>query len=186
MKPRAWAMICVVTGVAGVLIAATGQSEEPPKDSKSTEARSENKEPITVAEARGQARLLHDTYEATLHTMHRQYFEEDTNTPIPSVVLEDVFRLVDESTKGKTHWISVNTEPMNLDHRPRSEFEKKAAKVLASGKREFELVENGTYYRVGAVTLFAACRRCHLSGISNGKGRKRVAGLVISLPVGKR
>lgn len=155
-------------------------------DSPNEAAEDESKTPVpelSVEEARRQAKLLHNTYEATLHTVHREYFREGGRTPIPSRVLEDVFYWVDQETHGETRWIAVNTEAMSIDHNPDSEFEKQAAKVLSTGKEEFEKVEDGMYRRAGAVTLFASCLRCHESALSQQRSKRRVAGLVISMPV---
>jgi hypothetical protein len=138
---------------------------------------------ITVDEARRQAKLLHNTYEATLHTVHREYFREAGRTPIPARVLEEIFYWVDEETHGETRWIAVNTEAMSIDHNPESEFEKQAAKVLATGEEDFEQVEDGMYRRAGAITLFATCLKCHESSLTQLRTKRRVAGLVISIPV---
>ncbi|MDP6444590.1 MAG: hypothetical protein QF805_12425 [Pirellulaceae bacterium] len=48
---------------------------------------------------------------------------------------------------------------------------------------QFELVEDGVYHRAGAITLVAGCLRCHESSLSQNRKRRRVAGLVISMPV---
>ncbi|MBI2480315.1 MAG: DUF3365 domain-containing protein [Planctomycetia bacterium] len=153
-----------------------------PAESKQTEAEKYVPE-LTVDEARRQAKLLHSTYEATLHTVHREYFRESGRTPIPARVLEEVFYWVDEETHGETRWIAVNTEAMSIDHNPKSEFEKQAAKVLATGEEEFEQIENGMYRRAGAITLFATCLKCHESSLTQLRTKRRVAGLVINIPV---
>jgi len=148
---------------------ANGDSPEKPK-------------PLTVVAARERAKLLHTTYEATLIAVHRAYFEGRRDA-VPAVVLEDVFKWVDKETQGKTRWIAVNTEAMNVDHEPKSEIEKLAAKSLAEGNESFERVEDGVYHRAGSVALVAGCLRCHESGLIQRRQRKRVAGLVISIPV---
>jgi hypothetical protein len=140
---------------------------------------------LTVAEARRQSRLLHNTYIATLHTVHRQYFDEGERETIPARAMEEVFRQVDAETGGKTRWISVNTPAMNIDHKPKEGFEKDAALQLAKGEREFERVEDGTYLRAGAVSLFAGCTKCHLSGLRPQQRVRSVAGLVMSFPIEK-
>lgn len=132
---------------------------------------------------RRQAKLLHSTYEATLHTVHREYFREGGRTPIPARVLEEVFYWVDEETRGETRWIAVNTEAMSIDHNAESEFEKQAVKVLSTGEEEYEQVEGGMYRRVGAITLFASCLKCHESAATQLRTKRRVAGLVINIPI---
>ena len=46
--------------------------------------------PRTTAEARGQARLLHEAMHATLHFVHRAYYREDEGLPIPAATLDKV------------------------------------------------------------------------------------------------
>lgn len=164
-----------------LLAAVTADFGQTPKTDSVGKTESENH--IQVAEARRLTRVLHDTYVATLHTVHRQYFDEGERETIPARALEDVFRQIDRETGGTTRWISVNTPAMNIDHRPKDGFEKDAARRLASGDREFERVENGAFHRAGAVSLFAGCTKCHLSGLRPQTKVRSVAGLVISLPV---
>ena len=140
-------------------------------------------EALTAAEARGRARLLQETYEATLHVIHRRYFDRDEKDVIPARALEDVFRTADKGTGRMTRWIAVNTPPMNVDHAPREGFETRAAEALADGAEEFESVEGGVYRRAGAVTLFASCLRCHESGLTKQISKERVAALVVAMPV---
>lgn len=184
MNSRIWIGLCMIAGAATLFMATTDSLGEPPDNSDKPAKKSKPAKPLlTVEEARGQAKLLHTTYEATLIAVHRAYFEEGKRMLVPSRVLEDIFYWVDHETKGETRWIAVNTEAMSIDHEPESEIEKKAAKVLASGEEEFELIEDGVYHRAGAVTLVASCLRCHEPNLFQKQKRKRVAGLVISIPV---
>ncbi|MBI1312846.1 hypothetical protein GC176_16275 [bacterium] len=187
----------VVLSGLGVLLATSVLLGEPQKTppsaneaakTQTAESQADNEQPeenqrVTVPEARRQAKLLHDTYVATLHTVHRTYFDENSRDVIPARALESVFREIDHETGGQTRWIAVNTPAMNIDHKPKPGFEKDAARQLAKGDREFERIENGVYHRAGAVSLFAGCTKCHLSGIRPQQGVRSVAGLVISVPV---
>ncbi len=156
----------------------TGPTTEPDDRQQAEESLT----PLTVAEARRQASLLNETYMATLHVVHRQYFDTKQRDTLPARALEDVFKQIDERTKGRTRWISVNAPAMNIDHEPKPGFEEDAAKALTGGSRDFERVENGLYHRAAAVTLFASCNKCHLSALSSRR-TGRVAALVITLPV---
>jgi hypothetical protein len=138
---------------------------------------------LTIEEARGQARLLHGTYNAALRTIHRRYFDAEEKEAIPAKALEDMFPEIDEGTGRTTRWISVNTPAMNVDHEPRDGFEKQAAEALAEGKKEFESVEGSVYHRAGEVRLVASCLKCHLSSLTRQVQKDRVAALVISIPV---
>ena len=152
----------------------------------SGEAHEEKKSlaPMSVAEARRQASLLSETYMATLHVIHQQFFDTNLRDIVPPRALEDVFQQIDQRTKGRTRWISVNTPAMNVDHEPKPGFEEDAANALNGGSKEFERVENGLYHRAAPVQLFASCNRCHLSALSSRR-TGRVAALVITLPIGE-
>jgi len=176
--------LCVVLSLSLAFLTASSNGEsqkaDPVDDSDKAD---EAADKLTVPEARRQTKLLHDTYIATLHTVHRSYFDEDEREIIPARAMEQVFRQIDAETGGKTRWIAVNTPAMNIDHNPKEGFEKDAARELKKGKREFERVEDGTYLRAGAVSLFASCTKCHLSGLRPQQKVRSVAGLVISMPV---
>ena len=121
---------------------------------------------VTVEEARERARLMHDIYSATLDALHHHFFRHDLAV-LPARAMEDVFAEVDEKQKIKSRWIAVNTPAMSVNHEPANAFEKKAAEEIASGKAEYELVENGYYKRpassrwgTGAsVATLGSCRR---------------------------
>jgi len=138
--------------------------------------------PTTVVEARARARLLHETIHGTLQVMHRDFFEEDGSSPIPSASLTDVFSELFRSYDIEVKWLIVNTDVMNVDHRPQDEFEKKAAKELAKGKPQFESVENNRYRFAGPIRLASQCLKCHVKERTSNKDRR--AGLLISMPFG--
>lgn len=176
--------LCVVSSLSLAFLTASSNGESQKADNADdSEKADEAPDKLTVPEARRQTKLLHDTYIATLHTVHRSYFDEDEREIIPARAMENVFRQIDAETGGKTRWIAVNTPAMNIDHNPKEGFEKDAARELKKGKREFERVEDGTYFRAGAVSLFASCTKCHLSGLRPQQNVRSVAGLVISMPV---
>jgi hypothetical protein len=155
-----------------------GPASEPtdgPKDEKKTTR-------VTVAEARERAKLLHRVYAATLEVMHQHFFKREQPV-LPARALEDVFAELDRSSKVKAAWISVNTRPMSIHHEPRTAFEKQAAREIAAGKGEYELVENGVYRRAGAIPLGASCVSCHTGFFSKTPQAQRFAGLVISIPL---
>lgn len=184
LAPTALVLILAAAGIT------SGDASDESKElaSESAEASGEaheakeNLAPMSVAEARRQASLLSETYMATLHVIHQQYFDTNLRDIVPPRALEDVFKQIDERTKGRTRWISVNTPAMNVDHDPKPGFEKDAANALNGGSKEFERIENGLYHRAAAVPLFASCNRCHLSALSSRR-TGRVAGLVITLPI---
>ena len=137
-----------------------------------------------MAEARERARLLHGTIHDTLQLVHARYYREDEGLMIPAANLEHVFRGIADRNGIKLGWLVVDGRAMNIDHEPRDEFEKEAARALASGKAEHEVSAAGVYRYAGPITLRAECLKCHLPSRSSNKSR--TAGLLISMPVGKR
>lgn len=140
--------------------------------------------PVSVANARQQAKLMHDIYSSTLDSMHHHFFRRD-RAVLPARALEDVFADMEKRSKVKAKWISVNTKAMSIHHEPKSAFEKKAAEAIASGKEDFERVEDGYYHRAAAIPLGSGCVSCHNGLFSNSPNTPRFAGLVISVPVKK-
>ncbi|QDT14429.1 hypothetical protein CA12_05020 [Alienimonas californiensis] len=137
--------------------------------------------PTTVVEARGRARLLHDTLHGSLQVMHRDYFREDEGLKVPSRSLEDVFSELARIHGVKLHWIAVDLKPMSVDNKAETEFEKEAVRVLRSGEEEFESVADSEFRFAGRIRLSATCLGCHASGRSNNDDR--AAGLVITMPL---
>ena len=134
--------------------------------------------PLPLEQARQRAQLLHDIYESTLLTMHRHYFEPDKQRVIPSRALEDVFYTGRRRWGVEARWLAVSAQAMNIDHKPKTVFEKAAVRVLATGKKRHEEVRDGTYRMAAPIVLFANCIRCHTT-----RRRNPVAGLVLSMPV---
>lgn len=168
------------------LFAATSVAEPPAKPASDEEASSQDNaagKPLTVEDARRQAKLLQRTYVTTLQMMHRRYFDEDERHPIPARTLEEVFKDVDHGTQRTTGWIAVNTPAMNVDHEPEPGFETDAVAALTGGEKEFERVEDGTYRRAGVVPLAGGCLKCHVSGLTKSVSTPRVAAFVIAIPV---
>ncbi len=139
-------------------------------------------EKITVAEARERAKLMHKIYATTLDVMHQHYFKRD-RAVLPARAMEDVFAGVEKKANFKAEWISVNTKAMSVHHEPRTDFEQAAAKAIAAGKGEYEIVENGVYRRAGAIPLGTGCVSCHTGFFSRTPQTNLFAGLIISVPV---
>ena len=97
--------------------------------------------------------------------------------------MEDVFAEMDRQSNIKAGWISVNTKAMSIHHEPKSDFEKQAAKAIAAGKGDYELVEDGFYRRASAIPLGTGCVSCHTGFFSKTPQTQRFAGLVISVPI---
>ena len=139
--------------------------------------------PATATEARGRAQLLHETIHGALQVMHRDFFREDEKLTIPSHSLEDVFRELTRSYGVEVRWLAVNTEAMNVDHKPRTEFERDAVRALTSGKGEFEASNGEVYRHAGVIRLSSQCLKCHVPNRTSTKDR--AAGLVITIPLAK-
>ena len=139
---------------------------------------------VSVEVARERAKLSHNIYSATLDVMHHRYFN-NSRASVPARALEDVFDEIARVENMKARWFAVNAKAMSIDHEPQDEFEKQAAKAIAAGKSEFELVEGGLYRRAAGISLMdKGCLICHLRFGASGK-TKRFAGLAISIPITK-
>lgn len=139
--------------------------------------------PTRVDEARGRARLLHETIHGTLQLVHRDFFDPNDHDFIPSATMDEVFEDLAQSQKVEIRWLGVEGKTMNVDHKPKDDFERKAVEALKEGKEEFELVENGRFRRAGVILLHNACLKCHVP--KRKSLEDRVAGLVISMPLQK-
>jgi hypothetical protein len=135
----------------------------------------------TVREARGRAKLLHETIQGSLQVMHRDFFVEDESRAIPSASLEDVFGALSKRYKVDMKWLVVDTDVVNVDHLPQGAFEIQAARELAGGKPRFEAVDNDHYRYAGSIRLASQCLKCHVKDRTSI--RDRTAGLLISMPL---
>jgi hypothetical protein len=170
-------------------LATLGANATPPGNSSDVSNDKRNAEshaaPLpSVEEARGRARLLHETIQAMLQVVHHEYYREDETLPIPARTFQKVFRELADKQKVDIRWLAVTGQAMNQDHAPQNEFEKQAVSALASGTKEYELAENGAYRYVGVITLTAECLKCHVPNRTNLKNR--AAGLVIAMPIGSK
>jgi hypothetical protein len=137
---------------------------------------------LSIAVARERAKWTHDIYAATLEMLHHRYFHGD-RAAVPARAMQDVFSEIKRQSNVEARWISVNMKAMSIDHEPKSEFEKLAAREIAAGKADFEVVEDGYLRRAGAIPLTGGCIGCH-GGFSKEQSKgPKFAGLVISVPV---
>lgn len=137
---------------------------------------------VSVDTARDRAVLLHNVYTATLFVMHDRYFHEE-RAIVPARALEDVFEELSKTSRVKSRWISVNTKPMSLNHEPKTEFEKEAARILGEGKESFELIKDGYYHRAASIPLGEGCISCHTGFFANAPKTPRYAALVFRIKV---
>lgn len=135
----------------------------------------------TVEEARDRAVLLHDLAGETLRAIHEAYYREDEGLPIPAVLLRDVFGELGKRRQVEFRWLAVDADAMNVDHKPKTDFERKAVQALAAGEGLHEEVADGVYRHAGVVPLTSECLKCHLP--NRRSTRTRHAALVIALPV---
>lgn len=137
--------------------------------------------PATIDEARDRARLLHELVHGALQVVHRDFFDEENIHAIPSASLEDVFHEMSRSYEVEIQWLNVNTDVVNVDHQPETEFEQRAAKGLAKDQTFVEAVEDDRYHYAGRIRLASQCLKCHLKHRTSTADR--TAGLVISMPL---
>jgi len=166
----------------GAFVISIGLCEPPDNRAKDAESKPVEKVSLpTVQEARARARILHETIHGALQVIHRDFFEEDESATIPSQSLEDVFAELTRNRKITLKWLVVEGSAMNVDHKPADDFEREAAAALASGQKEYEVVEGNSYRYAGAIRLSSRCLKCH---VPNRKDTKdRTAGLLIGMPL---
>jgi len=153
--------------------AAVGESDEP---------EAETTPRVSLEVARDRAQLMHDVYASTLDMLHHRYFRAD-KAIIPARAMEDIFGDIERESDMQARWISVNLPPMNIDHEPETEFEKQAAKKIAAGEESIEIVDEGYYRRVGAISLTGGCISCHGGFFRARSTTQKYAALVISIPI---
>lgn len=137
---------------------------------------------VPMAVARDRAKLMHDIYSATLDVMHDRYFHAD-RAVVPARAMEDVFSEVEQQNGSAANWISVNMKAMSIDHEPKTEFEKRAARDIAAGQTAIEVTEDGFYRRAGAIPMTGGCVGCHAGFVSQPSRLPKYTGLVISIPI---
>ncbi|NQV23977.1 MAG: DUF3365 domain-containing protein [Rhodopirellula sp.] len=190
MKHRITSLILAVSGIAAILILDSGINFRSPNQSVRAEedeapaVKQRDDSAQSETEARGRARLLHETIHGALQVMHRDFFREDEGLKIPSRSLDDVFAELDRTHGVKVRWLAVNAEPMNVDHQPKDDFERDAVKALASGKQEFDAIEGDAFRFAGLIRLPSQCLKCHVPRRTSNN--ERAAGVVITMPLGKK
>lgn len=145
------------------------------------EASAADLRPTTLNEARGRARLLHEVLRGSLQVMHRDFFDEENPPAIPSASLEDVFVELQQSHQVRVKWLTVETDVLNVDHKPQDAFETAAARALAKGQDVYEASENGEFRFAGRIRLSSQCLKCHVKNRTSTEAR--TAGVVISMPL---
>lgn len=175
-----WIAAAVVMSVWWGVAAAPSKAGEAAKSSEG-KAASADILPASPREARIRSQLLHEMIHGALQVMHRDFFDEDESSTIPSRSLEDVFSEMEDRWQVEMHWLTVNAEPMNVDHDPRDEFEKQAVKALSAGETEFAAVEGDRFRFVGTIRLGSQCLKCHVPNRTSLEDR--AAGLVITMPI---
>jgi len=196
-------ILCAVVAISagGVLFAEA--SNEPSADSKPTAdekpadaskdvaAASDVQNPksqdddvprVPVAVARDRAKLMNDIYLTTLHVMHDRYFHADRSI-VPARAMEDVFKEMERQTGSKANWISVNLKAMSINHEPKTEFEKRAAREIAAGEATVEVIEDGYFRQASAVSMTGGCISCHAGFFNQPSKSQKYAGLIISIPI---
>ncbi len=138
-------------------------------------------QPLAVAVARDRATVLQDVYVATLDMLHQRYFHRDRSL-LPARAMHDIFDQLERQSNVQARWISASLPPMSNDHKPESEFEKRAAKEITAGTPQLESLEDGYYRRAVAIPLGGGCVGCH-QGRARNPNKKHFAGLIISIPL---
>jgi hypothetical protein len=164
-----------------LLIDAAHSRAADPAPSSAEKATAASSARPTVKEAQGRAVILHDLANELLRAVHQAYYREDEGLPIPAMLLREVFEESGKRSGVQFRWLAVDADAMNVDHKPKSEFEKAAVQALIAGDAAHEETREGIYRRVGVVPLTSECLKCHLPNLRSTAARK--AALMISMPV---
>ncbi len=171
---RALSLLCLVPFALNLVRA----------DEETTESASPSRAdlPATAEEARGRARILHETIHGALQVMHRDFFGDDEELNLPSQSLEDVFKEISRSFGVEIRWLGVNATK-DVDHKPQDDFEKRAAAAILKGATEYADVERGKYRHVGMIKIQNECLKCHVPNRQSLEDR--FAGIAITIPLQK-
>jgi len=134
----------------------------------------------TKAEARERAEMLHELVNYTLLAVHDNYYREDEGIMIPATALRGVFDRFGQGRKVELRWLAVDAEPMNVEHTPRSDFEREAVKALKSGQTAYDELTADQYRYAGPIRLTSECLKCHVPNRTST--RTRLAAIVVTLP----
>ncbi|MCA9061404.1 MAG: hypothetical protein KDA96_00010 [Planctomycetaceae bacterium] len=191
------AAVVLVTVLSGLQLLRSSSADEPAagetateksgdaapvQNNQSADSESADIPRVSVDVARDRAKLLHEVYTSTLDVIHHRYFHADRSM-VPARAMEDIFKDMKQSSHVEARWISVNLEPMGVDHKPETDFEKHSARRIKAGDREVEAIDNGYYRRTVAIPLAGGCLNCHDGFFRNSSPTQKFAGLVISIPV---
>lgn len=178
MRTHFWATVFLLSTATTVV--ATKAQETPRQEATPPAATDLVLPPTSVSEARSRAMLLHQTIDGALKVVHRDFFDEDAAVAIPSASLEDVFHALNSDHSLVLRWLIVDTDVVNVDHRPTDDFEHAAVKALAAGAPFFEAIKSGQYRYAGAIRLASQCLKCHVQNRTSTEDR--TAGLLIAMP----
>ena len=190
-RMRVYSGIAGVVGILGLTFAFAEDAKPDAKPSASSQAKKgdagEKKEAeaiprVSLKAARERAELMYEIYSATLDTMHHRYFHGE-RAVVPARAMKDVFKEMEQKNHSQARWISASLNPMSLDHEPKTDFEKLAAKKIAKGEEVVETIEEGYYRRAGGISLAGGCINCHAGFFRNTSPSAKFAGLIISIPV---
>jgi hypothetical protein len=78
-------------------------------------------------------------------------------------------------------WMSVNAKAMNIDHEPKDDFQRAAAKAIAGGEERHEEVAGDRLRYAGSIHLGNQCLKCHVPDRTSLEERR--AAILISMPV---
>lgn len=194
MQTNRMRLCCGIIGLAGVLCWKFAAAEDSTPDSKppassatagggaAKEEAAEAVPRVSLDVARTRAQLMHEIYAATLDTMHHRYFRGD-RAVVPARAMIDVFKEMEHQNGSRSRWISASFGPMSIDHKPKTDFEKRASKKIARGEDVVETVDDGYYRRAGSIPLGGGCVGCHGGFSAIRSESAKFAGLIISIPV---
>jgi hypothetical protein len=132
--------------------------------------------------ARETVKMLDDLYKTAVVSITSKYVEQQSDTPAAAVAKE-VFEAMHKKGWHHARLVDATGKPKNKDNRPVSEFEKKAASQIKSGKKYVEEIgdKDGQPLLRAATVVPAVMKQC---AICHGGKEGRVLGAIVyELPI---
>lgn len=133
------------------LVAIAAKAAEPPKP-----------QPLPLAEARRQVRMMNDIYLNGVLTTHSMYVH-DAGTASAVSWAKQVIRKVEAKGWPKAHIFDATNRPLNPENNPVDAFEKDAITQFKGGKAELEKTVGKTLrFAVPVRVPDESCLTCHV------------------------
>jgi Protein of unknown function (DUF3365) len=170
----------ILAGLAGIAwFIGLSYGISPPPARKDEKAKPD---PKAVERARETVKMLDDLYKSAVLSITAKYVEQQSDTPAAAIA-KDVFEAMHKKGWHSARLVDATGKPKNKANAARTDFEKRAAAEIKSGKPYFEeLAEKDGQPVLRAATVVPAvlkqCAICH-----GGKEGRVLGAIVYELPI---